>query len=85
MAFFDKVHEKLPNNRTARTIIGLGLIIMGLLAFLPVFTILFIPVGIAILAFDHEWARNWLRKTRDFLHRARQRSDAKRAGRTTDY
>ena len=81
MSLFDKIHAKLPDNKAARTFIGLGLIVLGLFAFLPIFTVLFIPVGIAILAFDHEWARNILRRVRDFLHRARQRSDAKRAGR----
>lgn len=84
MALFDKIHEKLPDNRTGRTVIGLALIVFGLMAFLPIFTILFIPLGIAVLAFDHEWARNILRRTRDFLTRARQRHEARRAGRSNN-
>jgi len=84
MSLFDKIHAKLPDNRAARTLIGLGLIVLGLFGFLPILTILFIPIGIAVLAFDHEWARRVLRKTRDFLHRARQRSDARRSGRANN-
>lgn len=76
---FDQIHDKLPKSRGGRTAIGVGLIILGLFGFLPVLSFLLIPIGIAILAFDHEWARGVLRSVRDFLTRIRQRSDARKA------
>lgn len=81
MASFDKVYDKLPKSRGARTLIGAGLIVCGLFGFLPVLSFLLIPIGIAVLAFDHEWARNILRKVRDWLSQARNRHEAKKAGR----
>lgn len=81
MASFDKVYDKLPKSRQLRTLIGAGLIVAGLFGFLPVLSFLLIPIGIAILALDHEWARKILRAVRDWLTRARARHDAKKAGR----
>ena len=78
---FDRIYDKLPKSRNGRTFIGAGLIILGLFGFLPILSFLLIPIGIAVLAFDHEWARKVLRSVRDFLTRMRQRHEAKRAGR----
>jgi len=78
---FDRVYDKLPKSRGGRTVIGAGLIILGLFGFLPILSFLLIPIGIAILAFDHEWARKVLRSVRDFLTRMRQRYEARKAAR----
>jgi len=45
-----------------------------------ILTIILIPLGIAVLAFDHEWARNILRKVRDWLNGARESHERRQKG-----
>lgn len=81
----EKIYDYLPHTKEGRTLLGLGLVLFGLFTSVGLITIVLIPLGIIILAYDYEWARNLLRKTRDFLNslRSRQESTAK-ARRKTD-
>ncbi len=73
----EKVYDYLPKSKEGRTVIGLMLIVVGLFASGAILTIVLIPLGIVVLAYDYEWARNILRRVRDWLNGARKRSDKK--------
>lgn len=73
----EKVYDYLPKSKEGRTMIGLLLIVVGLFASGAILTIILIPLGIVVLAYDYEWARNILRRVRDWLNGARKRSDKK--------
>ena len=73
----ERVYDYLPNSKEGRTVIGLLSICIGLFASGAILTIILIPLGIVILAFDYEWARNILRRVRGWLNGARERSDKK--------
>jgi len=73
----EKIYEYLPNTKEGRTILGLGLVLVGLFASAALFTIVLIPLGIIVLAYDYEWARNALRNFRDFLNSIRDKSDSR--------
>jgi len=78
----EKVYDYLPKSKEGRTVIGLLLIVVGLFASGAILTIVLIPLGIVVLAYDYEWARNILRRVRDWLNGARKRSDKKGAERS---
>jgi len=71
----DKLYDYLPKTREGRTMVGLGLIVFGLMSSAAILTIILIPLGIAVLAFDYEWARNILRRVRDFLNNTRDKHE----------
>lgn len=68
----EKLYEKIPT-KEGRTFVGLFLIVLGLVSSAALLTVIFIPLGIAILAFDYEWARNILRWVRDTLTALREK------------
>ena len=78
----EKVYDYLPKSKEGRTVIGLLSICIGLFASGAILTIVLIPLGIVVLAYDYEWARNILRRVRDWLNGARKRSDKKGAERS---
>jgi len=73
----EKIYDYLPNSKEGRTLVGLGMVLFGLFASAAIFTIVLIPLGIVILAYDYEWARNCLRKVRDGLSSLRGRTEAR--------
>jgi len=73
----EKIYEYLPKSREGRTLVGLGMIMFGLFSSAAIFTIVLIPLGIIVLAYDYEWARNLLRKVRDGLSSMRSSSEAR--------
>ena len=73
----ERVYDYLPNSKEGRTVVGLLSICIGLFASGAILTIVLIPLGIVVLAYDYEWARNLLRRVRDWLGGARERSDKK--------
>ena len=73
----EKVYDYLPKSKEGRTVIGLLSICIGLFASGAILTIVLIPLGIVVLAYDYEWARNILRRVRGWLNGARKRSDKK--------
>ena len=52
----------LPANRVARITIGVGLILLGLLGFLPVLGFWMVPLGLLILSGDLPAVRRWRRR-----------------------
>ncbi len=78
----EKVYDYLPKSKEGRTVVGLLFIVVGLFASGAILTIVLIPLGIVVLAYDYEWARNILRRVRDWLNGARKRSDKKGAERS---
>ncbi len=73
----ERIYDYLPNTKEGRTIVGLGLILFGLFTSAGILTVILIPIGIVVLAYDYEWARNLLRKTRDFLSKTRDNHEAR--------
>ena len=53
---------RLPRSRWLRTLLGAGLVIGGLLGFLPILGYWMIPLGLAVLAIDFPLARRLHRK-----------------------
>ncbi len=74
----DRFEKHLPKNKLGRIIVGFVLIILGFFGFLPILGFWMIPLGIAVLAFDFEFARAILRKIRDSLTWLRLRLDGRR-------
>ncbi len=73
----ERFERHLPNNKPGRIIVGVVLIILGFFGFLPILGFWMIPLGIAVLAFDFEFARTILRKIRDGLTWLRLRLDGR--------
>ncbi len=74
----DRIYKHLPKNKLGRMIVGVVLIILGIFGFLPILGFWMIPLGIAVLAFDFEFARTILRKIRDGLTWLRLRLEGRR-------
>ncbi len=53
---------ELPRSRLIRMALGLGLIVGGLLGFLPVLGFWMIPLGLLILSVDLPIVRRWRRR-----------------------
>ncbi|MBB3935052.1 hypothetical protein [Aureimonas phyllosphaerae] len=56
--------------------VGIGFIICGFLAFLPVFGIWMLPLGLLILSIDLAFVRRWRRKADVKWGRRRRRKTA---------
>lgn len=52
----------LPRSRVARMLIGIGLVVGGLLGFLPVLGFWMVPLGLAVLAVDLPFVRRLRRR-----------------------
>jgi len=52
----------LPASRIARTVVGVGLVIGGVLGFLPVLGFWMIPLGLLVLSVDSPLVRRWRRR-----------------------
>jgi hypothetical protein len=63
----------LPRSRPLRIAVGILLVLMGLLGFLPVLGFWMIPVGVAVLSVDLPWVRRWSRKVSIAWNRWRSR------------
>lgn len=53
---------RLPRARSARILLGVGLIIGGLLGFLPILGFWMLPLGFLVLSQDIPLARRWRRR-----------------------
>ena len=53
---------ELPDSRIVRVCIGLGLVIGGILGFLPVLGFWMVPLGVLVLSIDLPWARRLRRR-----------------------
>ncbi len=65
-AFFSGQFHRLKasDNRHARTILGVLLMVGGILGFLPVLGYWMFPLGLSLLAVDWAWARRLSRRLR---------------------
>ncbi len=52
-----RLSKKLPKSQLVRTLIGVGLLIGGLLGFLPILGYWMIPVGLLVLSVDFPYVR----------------------------
>lgn len=68
----------LPRSRGARTVVGGGLIVFGLLGFLPVVGFWMLPLGLLVLATDSPTIRRFNRRAGVWMKR-RFRSNSKPA------
>ena len=59
--FGSKTYD-LPGNRMARIGIGIALILLGLLGFLPVLGFWMVPLGLLVLSVDSSIVRRWRRR-----------------------
>jgi len=62
------------------TVVGTSVLLLGIVMLIapgPAFIV--IPVGLAILAVEFVWARQWLRKLREVISRRGQEARADRA------
>ena len=61
----------LPRSQVARIVLGAGLILGGLLGFLPVLGFWMIPLGLLVLSVDLPVVRRWRRQITVWWHRRR--------------
>ena len=73
-------HWHLPASKPLRLALGILLIILGLLGFLPVLGFWMIPLGLLVLSIDLPAVRRWRRQFTVWWHRRNAPDDAKRKG-----
>ena len=71
----EKNHIHLPRSRLVRMAIGVGLVLGGVLGFLPVLGFWMIPLGLLVLSVDLPIVRRWRRQLVVWWER-RRRGDA---------
>ena len=54
---------ELPRSRVVRILVGCGLIVFGVLGFLPILGFWMIPLGLLVLSVDIPVVRRWRRRT----------------------
>jgi hypothetical protein len=73
-------HWHLPKSKPVRIGIGVGLIVLGILGFLPVLGFWMIPLGLLVLSIDLPIVRRWRRQVTVWWHGKREaRQQAKAA------
>ena len=63
----------LPRSRRARIAIGVGLIVLGCLGFLPVLGFWMIPLGLLVLSYEFATVRRWRRRAAVWWERRKRR------------
>ncbi len=53
---------KVPGSPTARRLLGAGLVVGGILGFLPILGFWMVPLGLLILSIDSKLVRRWRRR-----------------------
>jgi hypothetical protein len=63
--------------KSARTVIGAGLVALGLIfVIIPGPSLLLIIPGLFLLSYDYVWAKVWLRKCQSLMKKAATKLDA---------
>ena len=66
--------------RVVVAVVGTSVLLLGIVMLVtPGPAVVVIPVGLAILAIEFVWARQWLRKVREMISRRNAESHARRA------
>jgi hypothetical protein len=71
----------LPRSRALRILIGSGLILFGILGFLPILGFWMIPLGLLVLSHDMPAVRRWRRRATVWLGQWLKRNYPSLAGR----
>ena len=63
--------------KTLTTMLGTCLVLLGLIfIILPGPAVIFIPLGLAILSTQYDWARVWLRKSQRWMRKSAEKMDS---------
>ena len=66
--------------RVVVAVVGTSVLLLGIVMLVtPGPAVVVIPVGLAILAIEFVWARQWLRKVREMISRRNAEAHARRA------
>ena len=76
-------HWHLPKSKPIRIGLGILLIALGLLGFLPVLGFWMIPLGLLVLSIDIPIVRRWRRQLAVWWHRDRKNGNETSAGEGT--
>jgi purine-cytosine permease-like protein len=63
---------RMPRSRGLRIGIGVALVVLGCLGFLPILGFWMIPLGILVLSYEFARVRRWRRRTLVWWERRRQ-------------
>ena len=62
--------------RSTRTVLGVFCLFIGaIFILLPGPAVIFIPLGLALLSMDYDWAKTWLRTSQRHFRRAAVKAD----------
>ncbi|MFT5813131.1 MAG: hypothetical protein ACI9VT_000871 [Psychroserpens sp.] len=62
--------------RTARTMLGFICLLIGMIfILLPGPAVLFIPLGLALLSLEYNWAKVWLKRSQGYFRQAAVKAD----------
>lgn len=62
--------------RTVLTVLGISSISIGLIfILLPGPAVIFIPLGLALLSLEYDWAKVWLKKSQRYFRQAAVKAD----------
>jgi hypothetical protein len=67
---------RMPRSRLARVLIGIGLVILGILGFLPVLGFWMIPLGLLVLSYEFAAVRRGRRRLQVWWEKRRRRRAA---------
>lgn len=70
----NNIPEKIK--RTARTMLGFLCLLIGMIfILLPGPAVLFIPLGLALLSLEYNWAKVWLKRSQGYFRQAAVKAD----------
>ncbi|MBA6389712.1 PGPGW domain-containing protein [Colwellia sp. BRX10-3] len=70
----NNIAEKIM--RTARTMLGFLCLLIGMIfILLPGPAVLFIPLGLALLSLEYDWAKVWLKRSQRYFRQAAVKAD----------
>lgn len=62
--------------KTARVFLGALLLLLGIIfILLPGPAVIFIPLGLALLSLEYDWAKVWLKRSQRYFRKAAVKAD----------